>query len=130
VVLSAVAVIALVIAGYMVFTNSGSGVDIPDEYEIVAYSFSAKQKVNVKAQMGDAGPYVCPITGEMTAFPLKYCVNCNHAVVPKLERGNDGKLGIPPFPVCPNCGAGGLSVYDTRYKEVVEAPLALPEEHP
>lgn len=130
VVLTAVAVIALAIAGYMVFSNSGSGVDLPDQYEVAAYSFSAKQKVTVKAKMGEKGPFVCPITGETTAYPLKYCMNCYHAVVPKLERDDNGVLIIPPFPVCPSCGSTHLSAYDPKYKDMEEAELALPDEHP
>lgn len=129
VVLSLVAVVALAVAGYLIFSSTTSDA-LPSEYSAQAWSFASNQEVTVEYAAGDAEPFICPVSGSQTAYRLHYCNNCDHKVVPQLTNDN-GKFRIIGYSTCPNCGSTALTAYDPEtMPEAANAELALPKEHP
>jgi hypothetical protein len=103
-ILGGVAVVALVVAGYMFFGGPGRSGAVAEVFTEQAVCLACQREAEVSHRAGEAAPWKCPHCSEVAAYPWLYCHDCNKRFVPQLVPGQNGEPPrMPGFPRCPLC---------------------------
>lgn len=112
VVLGAVGVVALGIAGYMVFGRGSQTVSIGDRFTEHGICLSCKAESEVSYPREEAAPHRCPGCQQQAFYPWYFCFTCRNRFVPPLEqREAGGPLRLPLGVTCPKCRGTDVSPY-------------------
>lgn len=108
------AVLALGLAGYRVFSSKPSLPKLPNQVTSNVVCANCRQECPVQHSFNDPGPFACPACGDKAAFKWLYCNVCHHRFVPRLVERDDGGWRPTPYPSCTHCGCTDVTLFDTE----------------
>lgn len=110
VLLGAVAVIALVVAGWM-FSSSGEDLRSIDQYTDYCACLNCDWEGLVTHSSREQDPFICEQCDHESVHYLYYCNECRSRFIPQLIRGSDGKWHVPRGATCISCESADVSTY-------------------
>jgi hypothetical protein len=122
-----IAIVAVAIAGAMLFARGRATVTAPRQYSIHGICLACKAESESNHALAEYPPFVCQKCGKQAVYPWFYCQDCQKRFVPDLVRVTPGEpLRVPGWPSCPcsNCRSSRVAQFDPIFQQPLgDAPL-------
>ncbi len=112
VLLTVIAVVALLGAGFMFFRGGGRASDAPDRIQLHGLCMSCKTESTTTVRFGTREPLPCPSCKADALYQWQFCPDCQKRFIPQLERQVAGEPMRVVIPIrCPVCGGSNVTVF-------------------
>jgi hypothetical protein len=124
VVFGGVGVVALVVAGFMLYGQSGpTGGAVPNQITVTGVCLNCKAESAHKFPLIESPPHECANCKSVAFYPWLFCSDCALKFVPRPE-GEAKRL--PPVAVCPKCHSTGAVAAFMPDSDVAQGETVLP----
>ncbi len=131
--LMVVAVVALVVAGFLLVRNAGGPPKLPESVLVEGVCLSCKKAHSGTHALTEHEPYECGGCKTRAVYPWYYCYDCQRRFVPTLMRPNPGQaMRLPVSVTCPGCQSGNTTPFESGFvaQDQIKGDLPLPKWEP